>query len=169
MSDILVAKKIGYITLKQNVTASVGTFLNTKFLVTKDIPLDQARVVLSWSDTPSDLDLHIKSEDFHISYRNKKGAQYKVSLDRDSMSGFGPETITIKNLDKEKKYKVYVSKYSHDGDIDSSVNVSFYANGKLDKSINLSNKVSSSCIEVATIYKNKINYNIKDIDSKRCK
>ncbi len=169
ITDILVAKKKGYITLEQNVSASVGTFLNKKFLVTKDIPLDQARVILSWSDKPSDLDLHIRSEDFHISYRNKEGAQYKVSLDRDSLNGFGPETITIKKLDKEKKYKVYVSKYSHDGDIDSSVNLSFYANGKLDKSVNLSRELSSSCIQVATIYKNKINYNIKDISSSKCK
>ena len=164
----LKAKKNGYMKLKQKVTANIGTFSTVRFLMTEQIPLTQARVILSWGEKPKDIDLHIKSEDFHISYRNKSGSQYKVSLDRDSMNGFGPETITIKQLEDDKKYEILVSKYSSTGKIDNSVNLSVYTNGELDKSIQFP-KINSNCVKIATIYNGIVTYNIEEVSSKQCR
>lgn len=65
----------------------------------------QYRFVLSWGSTPKDLDSHLMGPDpgtggtFHISYRRMKAWGNRHFLDIDAMSGFGPETITLKNLD----------------------------------------------------------------------
>lgn len=169
MTTSLKAKRDGYMNLKQNITASIGTFSTVRFLMTQHVPLTQARIILSWGEKPRDLDLHIKSEDFHISYRNKSGSQYKVSLDKDSMNGFGPETITIKQLEENKKYDIYVSRYSSSGKINNSVNLSVYANGELDKSLQFPNNIKSKCIKVATIYNSKVKYGIEEVSNSHCR
>jgi len=167
-SDIVHLQKNGYIDLKQKVDLYVGTFSNSKFLVTKKIPLDQARFILSWGASPLDLDLHIKSDDFHISYRNKRGDVDQVQLDQDAMNGYGPETITIKRLNENKKYDVLVHQYSSNGNFDTSVNLSIYANSKLDKSVQFPN-MNARCVKVATIYNNKIHYKFEVQNNQECK
>ena len=66
-------------------------------------PLDatQARLVLSWGETPADLDGHLYiqptgGKNYHIWYLNKKTPY--GSQDYDSKNGFGPETITVNSL-----------------------------------------------------------------------
>lgn len=169
ISDTLVAKKSGYITLKQKVSAMVGTFNNQKFLVVKDIAINKAMFVLSWGENPRDLDLHLKSDDFHISYRNKKGDMRQAILDRDAKRGFGPETITLNKLQKHKKYELFVYKYSSKGEYDSSTNVSVYTNGKLNKNVNFYTGMLKRCIKVATIYNNQVTYNMLGVEDKYCK
>lgn len=168
MTVALKASKNGYMRLKQRVSAQIGTFSTVRFLMTEKIPLTQARAVLSWGKKPRDLDLHIKSEDFHISYRNKSGKQYKVSLDKDSTSGFGPETITINQLEDNKRYELFVNRYSSSGKIDNSVNLSVYANGKLDKSIQFP-KTDSKCVKVASIYNGVVTYDVQNASNSECR
>ncbi len=168
LSDILVAKKNGYLTLKQKVNAMIGTFNTQKFLLVKDLPIEQAKFILSWGEKPSDLDLHLRSEDFHVSFRKKSGDTRQAYLDRDSMNGYGPETITLKKLNNYKKYKVFVHQYSSQGNISNSVNLSIYTNGKLDKNVQFPNNIMKKCIKVATIYNNKVAYDIKPAKLKKC-
>ncbi|MEA2049400.1 MAG: hypothetical protein U9O56_01510 [Campylobacterota bacterium] len=164
----LVVKKPGYITLNQKVQASVGSFWQNKFLMTKELPIKSARFVLGWGDSPKDLDLHLVSDDFHISYRNKNGSTHKVSLDRDSRKGFGPETITLNHLEYSKKYKVYIYRYSSKGNVNHNTNLSLYKNNKLDNVITMPDNLTKKCIEVATIYKNSVDYHIKEVNRKNC-
>lgn len=86
---------------------------------------DQISVVLTWGETPSDLDSHLTgptmdgSDRFHIYYRNK--AYYEdeddpiASLDYDDRYSFGPETVTI-NKQTAGKYSYYVHNYSNQSD-----------------------------------------------------
>ena len=165
----LKVEKDGYITLKQNVMASVGSFWQNKFIMTKEIPIKSAKFILGWGESPKDLDLHLVSDDFHISYRNKTGAVYKAKLDRDSTQGYGPETITLDLLDKHKSYKVYVYKFSTYGEFDHSVNFSLYKNNKLDKSFSFPSNLHSRCVQVATIFNNTVKYDIKEVSSSKCR
>lgn len=165
----LVVKADDYVTLKQKVRASVGSFWQNKFLMVKGMPIKSAMFVLAWGDKPKDLDLHLVSDDFHISFRNKNGASYKAKIDRDSMNGYGPETITLGKLDKTKPYKVYVHRYSLSGKIDQNVNFSLYKNNKIDKVVTMPNNLKSSCVQIATILNNKVTYDIKDVSESKCK
>ncbi|MCA9766314.1 MAG: carboxypeptidase regulatory-like domain-containing protein, partial [Carnobacterium sp.] len=71
--------------------------------VTPVLEKDQIRVVLTWGETPNDLDSHLTAEldsqeQFQISYRDKnkkinENAYYK--LDVDDTNQFGPETTTL--------------------------------------------------------------------------
>jgi len=83
----------------------------------------QFRIVLTWGETPHDLDSHLtgpKESDgrFHIYYssrgsRNLDNAPFAY-LDRDDTSSFGPETITIGQLlsDTNNNYRYSVHNYS---------------------------------------------------------
>jgi len=72
---------------------------------------DEVRIVLSWGQTPSDLDSHLFFPDEqHIGYYNRQvGNSF---LDRDDVDSYGPETITISNLNNGI-YKYYVSDYTN--------------------------------------------------------
>jgi len=128
----MVAKKDGYCTLKKDVRVMVGMIKDKRYLMTKRLPIGKARFVLQWGDKPRDLDLHLVGEDFHISYRNMKVAVQKARLDRDDVSSYGPETITLENIISSKKYDVYVHNYSGEVSINDQAQVSVYKNSKLD-------------------------------------
>ena len=77
----------------------------------------ETRIVLTWGETPYDLDSHLYNDDFHVYFSNKNYYQNStplVNLDRDDTSSYGPETITIyRPLDKDCTYYVY--DYSNGG------------------------------------------------------
>ena len=170
IQDNLIASKDGYMSLNQTLSTRVGTFSNTKFLMTKQIPITKARAVLSWGENPKDLDLHIKSSDFHISFRNKIVKNKLATLDRDSTQGFGPETITINNLDKNKKYEVLVHNYTQNSKFESGANVSIYTNGELDKTIIIPSNINSDtrCLKVATIFDGSVSYKVEAKAESEC-
>lgn len=70
------------------------------------------RIVLEWGDTPADLDSHLVTDTFHISYVNPVVNQV-ASLDVDDTDGQGPETITINNLDMKERYEYYVQDFTN--------------------------------------------------------
>ncbi|MGL5087325.1 MAG: YfaP family protein, partial [Clostridium sp.] len=84
------------------------------------------KIVLTWSDLPSDLDSHLFTPtNDHIYYRNK--VKYKtgttekqVELDYDYTSGFGPETTTINGPDQHGTYSFYVKDFSNGGSLNST-------------------------------------------------
>ncbi len=161
-------KKDKYIPVDQKLHVSVGNYWQTLFLMTKEIPLNSARFVLTWGKKPADLDLHLKSEDFHISYRKTRSIPNKVKLDRDARRGHGPETITLDKLRTDKTYTLLVHQYSSDGNIDSKASVSVYLNNSFDKALNLE-KTDAKCIQVATIQNKQITYEIKEREESACK
>lgn len=76
----------------------------------------EMRIVLTWKDIPQDLDSHLftpySTVDKHICYYNKKDEKGN-SLDVDVISGYGPETVTLSNLDSNGLYKYYVADYTN--------------------------------------------------------
>ena len=163
------AKKAGYIMLNQKVTTKLGSFWQNKFLMTKDMSKRSAKFILSWGRKPSDLDLHIVSDDFHISYRKKIGNLNKVILHRDAKNGYGPETITIKDLDISKVYRVLIHKYSNNGNIDHNTHLSVYKNNMMHNNLSVGRTISAKCIQVAKIINNEILYNTIVLDENECK
>ena len=158
----------GYITANEKVMVFAGSYWNNLFLMSKNLPLNSARFVLSWDNKPLDLDLHLKSNNFHISYRTTRNIANTVTLDRDARKGFGPETITLNKLDKNDYYRVIVNRFSNDSNINNKVQLRVYLNNKIDRVVRLQN-TDAKCIEIATIIDNEIDYHFKKLDNSECK
>ena len=78
-------------------------------------PAGQYRVVLTWGETPSDLDSHLTGPDdsgsrFHVYYANRSFGDN--NLDTDDTSAFGPETVTIVPGNAAGTYRYSVFNYS---------------------------------------------------------
>ena len=159
--------KKGYITLNQNILAAVESYWNTKFLVSKDLSINSMRFVLSWGEIPKDLDLHLVSNKFNISYRTKKSFNNEVFLDRDAKKGYGAETITLKKVNPTQTYKVYVYNYSNETPFSGKANVAIYKNNSLDKVVPI--KSHSRCVEIAEIHNKSITYTLKGVSNSHCK
>ncbi|MBQ0028472.1 MAG: zinc-ribbon domain-containing protein [Lachnospiraceae bacterium] len=73
-------------------------------------------IVLSWGETPSDLDSHLftsgGTDSQHVWYRNKND-NYNSFLDVDDTSSYGPETVTIRTFDPNKYYKYCIVDYTN--------------------------------------------------------
>lgn len=81
----------------------------------------ETRIVLTWGQTPSDLDSHLKTpSNHHVFYSNKIPSGAGANLDLDDTSSYGPETITITE-EQNGTYTYYVHDYSNKGSSSSSV------------------------------------------------
>jgi hypothetical protein len=74
----------------------------------------QIRVVLSWGESPDDLDLHCTSSKGHHVYYNRR-SDGPLFLDSDVRNGHGPETITV-SIEPGVDYCFYVNHYGDDLD-----------------------------------------------------
>ncbi len=128
-----------FITSEFKVEVIAGTLLFNRFSVSPLLDLKYLRIVLDWESEPKDLDAHfVKSNGYHISYRNTRILTDGTGeLDRDDMDGFGPETITIKNVDDLGTYEFFVHDFTNKVDLSSTnltkskASVKVYAEGKL--------------------------------------
>jgi len=84
----------------------------------------QASIVLTWEDRPRDLDSHlIKKDAYEISYYHKTESLRSgetASLDADDTNGYGPETISLDNLDDTALYTYKVYNYSNEEPLSTS-------------------------------------------------
>ena len=80
---------------------------------TSEVTSTEFRIVLTWGETPRDLDSHLVGLDdansvFHIAYYNKverdTDGNVIASLDVDDVSSYGPETVTIVNARTDATY-----------------------------------------------------------------
>ena len=104
----------GFETFYNNVSVNSSTPPNQNMVValSPTLSANQIRIVLTWGASPSDLDSHLKiSNGVTIYYGNKTGNG--LSLDVDDTTGYGPETITIDNVDNSLVYKYIVYDYSN--------------------------------------------------------
>lgn len=90
---------------------------------------NELRIVLTWGETPSDLDSHLftpyqgtNGDMQHIGYYEKSDP-YGNNLDVDDTTSYGPETVTIKNLGSGT-YKYFVADYTDCGRDPNSMNMS---------------------------------------------
>lgn len=133
------ASKNRFIPLKLKLKVMVGDIVHTKFLMSPSLAPDSVRFVLRWKDKPKDLDLHLKGDGYHISYQNRKIVRGKAKLDIDSTNGFGPETITVKKVNKNSNYSLYVKNYSNEAPITDTV-VDIYKNNRLYRSVDVNSR-----------------------------
>jgi len=128
-----------YITSDFKVEVIAGTLFYNRMSVSPVLDLKDIRIVLDWDQSPKDLDAHfIKENGYHISYRNTRSLSDGTGeLDRDDMDGYGPETITVRDIDDLATYDFVVHDYSNKGDENSSAlsrskaNVKVYGEGRL--------------------------------------
>lgn len=107
-------QKEGYITCKFDVEIVADMIFFNRFSVSPKMDIGSMRIVLDWEESPADLDAHmVKENAYHISYRHTQVLSDGTGqLDRDDMDGYGPETITITDIDDNANYEYYVHNYT---------------------------------------------------------
>ena len=112
----------GYITDYQDFTIDKwGNSDLEQIVMSEELSAGEIRIVLEWSEYPRDLDSHLEGSNtndrnIHISYFNK--SEQGVELDVDDTNGYGPETVTISDIDGE--YVYYVHDFTGSGNMNSS-------------------------------------------------
>ncbi|MFT5284246.1 MAG: hypothetical protein ACI8TQ_000402 [Planctomycetota bacterium] len=77
-----------------------------------------ARIVLTWGLNPSDLDSHLLSPVGHVFFGTPTAPG--INLDVDDVTSFGPETISIDNVDLGATYRYFVHRFSGTGSLATS-------------------------------------------------
>jgi hypothetical protein len=155
----------GYITVDFPIEIVAQTLFYNRFSLSKKMPIGQLRVVLEWDKKPADLDAHfIKESDYHISYRNMTTSADGIArLDRDDRDGYGPETITAKNIDERSTYRFYVYDYTNKDKSSadklslSKANIKVYGDNKLIESFQIPTDTEGIYWQVFTITDGQIN------------
>ena len=82
----------------------------------------ELRIVLTWGETPRDLDSHLFGPTvdgtgrFHVNFSSKKYSENGLvyaDLDLDDVSSYGPETVTVYNMNETGTYSYYVHDYTN--------------------------------------------------------
>jgi hypothetical protein len=113
----LTTSKSGYITNTQSVTLSAGQNKQITVALSPQLAAGETRIVLTWGQSPSDLDSHLTGPGstgsrFHVYYSSKNPSGAGANLDVDDTSSYGPETVTITQR-YAGTYKYYVHDYSN--------------------------------------------------------
>lgn len=108
--------KDGYMEVGDSFTLSSGQIdSDNVYIMSENLQTGQIRIVLSWGALPSDLDSHLEGTldhggSFHVFFSNKRayGSNNSdaIELDVDDTTGYGPETITINDLEGVYDYSV---------------------------------------------------------------
>lgn len=105
------ANRDGYLQEYRNVFFGLDDGEEVPILLTPKLGKDEMRIVLTWNDCPADEDSHLFTpSQGHACYYEKDipGA----NLDVDDTDGYGPETVTITELE-QGVYKYYVADFTH--------------------------------------------------------
>ncbi len=129
----------GFITTSISVEVVAGTIFSNRISVSPVMAIGYLRIIVDWGRSPEDLDAHfIKGDQYHISFRNMKVTNDGVAkLDRDDTDSWGPETITVKEIDSKSHYIFWVHDFSNRSDENSKrlsksgASVKVYGDGKL--------------------------------------
>ncbi|MDR2904989.1 MAG: tetratricopeptide repeat protein [Helicobacteraceae bacterium] len=113
-NTILIIKKSGFSDLIANCPCDSFVYALSPVLT----ELDSIRAVLTWGETPKDLDAHLFFGANHIAAASKSANGAK--LDVDDKDGFGPETITIAKKVAGDRY-VYAVQNFTDENSDASL------------------------------------------------
>lgn len=133
----LVIRRDGYAEDRvENVVVDEGENTIDPRPISEELAEGQLRIVLSWGESPSDLDSHLTgplADDsrFHVAFFSRTPQGSNANLDRDDVTSFGPETITVTAL-RDGLYRYSVHNYSNqseDGAVgidESPAEVRFY-------------------------------------------
>ncbi|MFT0168992.1 tetratricopeptide repeat protein [Paraburkholderia mimosarum] len=105
-ASLIIIKKDGY----SNLVAKCPCIDLTYALSPVMRSLDGLRVVLTWGNTPNDLDSHLAYPGGHIFWESKRGVE--ANLDVDETHGYGPETVTVARKRQGETYVYAVHDYT---------------------------------------------------------
>ena len=160
----VVMSKAGYITEQTEVyILSNMSQTSEKFTMSPTISGDGIRIVLSWGASPTDLDSHLSgtSSDgtyIAVNYTNMSavdGSGQKVAeLDVDDVTSYGPETVTI--YDVNGTYDFVVDDFTNSGTIaQSGATVKIYVGSSLYATVSVPGGVTDLW-HVCTIQEGKV-------------
>lgn len=117
----------GYITASAEVTVTGGETAQADLVMSPVMEADEYRIVLTWGETPRDLDSHLTGPlsdggRFHVYFSGKTAKdndEEVAKLDLDDISCYGPETITLKAA-STGVYKYAVQDYTNRRSEDSN-------------------------------------------------
>jgi len=114
-----------YLTDEQEVNIIGNETVSFTVALTAGLAEGQTRIVLTWGETPRDLDSHLSGPDgeggsFHVYFGNRAPAGAEANLDVDDVTSFGPETVTIEEL-HPGTYQYHVLDWSNGSGSDPSV------------------------------------------------
>jgi hypothetical protein len=110
-------RKDGYVPSKVPLLFRLGMLFDYHYSISPSLPPGELRIVLDWGQEPQDLDAHlVKAGAYHISYRDMQKVEDQARLDHDATTGFGPETITVLQLDLHADYVFFVHDFTDRGD-----------------------------------------------------
>ena len=129
----------GYIPTSISVEVVAGSIFSNRISVSPVMAIGYLRIIVDWGRSPEDLDAHFtKDNKYHISFRNMKVSEDGIAkLDRDDTDSWGPETITVKEIDSKSHYIFWVHDFSNRTDENSKklsksgASVKVYGDGKL--------------------------------------
>ena len=106
-----IIQKDGYVTTKDTFNVLLSSVFFNKYSIPKIKPIDHIKIILDWGATPADLDAHlVKDNGYHISYRETRTSLDNTAwLDKDTVNGYGPETITVTQVDKRAAYHFFIN------------------------------------------------------------
>lgn len=122
-------EKDGFVTKSLNVVAVTNftSYLQNEAL-TPEAAAESYRIVLTWGETPRDLDSHLTGptkdgSQFHVYFGNREyteNGEVVAALDHDDVSSWGPETVTILTPKSGETYSYYVHNFSGETSITES-------------------------------------------------
>ncbi|GHV78276.1 hypothetical protein AGMMS49944_00670 [Spirochaetia bacterium] len=110
-----IVQKEGYVMMKDTFKVLIGSIFFNKYSIPKTMPANRIKIVLDWGASPLDIDAHlVKDNGYHISYRDSTTSADRTAwLDRDEVNGYGPETITVTEVDNNASYHFFIHNYSN--------------------------------------------------------
>lgn len=136
--------KTDYTTTSYNITVVGENTITQDLTMTPVLEEGETRIILTWAEIPSDLDSHLVkvkegTVEYHVYYETPASSEAEfpeAELDYDDTTSYGPETITVNNLDNDADYYYYILDYTNHGDTtnsnelaNSSAKVELYYNG----------------------------------------
>lgn len=137
-----------------------------------DVNSTQYRIVLTWGETPRDLDSHLVGPSatnslgyFHVYFGDKdysEGNSFVASLDIDDVTSYGPETVTIINAADDKTYYYSVHDFTNGYSqtstqmANSGATVKVYRGSTLVKEYSISNRSQGTIWNVFKIENGRI-------------
>ncbi|MCR5217116.1 hypothetical protein [Treponema sp.] len=116
--SLTVTKDGEYLPGKSTINIDEGKITDSPQLsLPKKVDYERIKIILDWGFEPEDLDCHVICGKHHVFFGNK--SEYGIRLDRDDATGYGPETITIKEAKADEKYEFYIQDFSNMGKHDS--------------------------------------------------
>ncbi len=158
-------KAEGFIETDVKTEVVAGTIFYNRISISPEMSMENVRIILDWGRNPDDLDAHLeKKGSYHVSYRNMKTTDDgEARLDRDDRDSWGPETITIQEVETDADYTFWVHDYTNRSKENakklskSKAVVKIYANNALQYTVNVPESDRGNKWQVFTINDGVIN------------